>query len=237
MSNMEKFAVHATAKQVHRRHVLLRTAGVVALISTVLLLISFALANFVNKAGNFTVNVLEQGPDKAITISNNKDFSNPTTSLEADIIDQMDNTTESWLPENVDDVDGSHNGDNYIAYTFYVKNSGKETVSYQADIDILSVLKNADEAVRIKVYHNGEATLFAKRQKDKTDPEPDTTPFFSETKVMSQTFDNMKPGDQDKFTVVIWLEGNDPECVDNILGGEVKMAMRLKIINQNGELV
>ena len=30
---------------------------------------------------------------------------------------------------------------------------------------------------------------------------------------------------KDKVTVVIWLEGDDPECVNAILGGEMKMHM------------
>ena len=37
-----------------------------------------------------------------------------------------------------------------------------------------------------------------------------------------------KKGDIDKFTIVIWLEGDDPDCVDNILGGEIKMHMEIR---------
>ena len=38
----------------------------------------------------------------------------------------------------------------------------------------------------------------------------------------------MTPGDIDKFTIVIWLEGDDPDCIDNILGGEIKMHMEIR---------
>ena len=31
----------------------------------------------------------------------------------------------------------------------------------------------------------------------------------------------------DKYTIVIWLEGDDPECVDGLIGGEIKMHMNL----------
>jgi hypothetical protein len=31
----------------------------------------------------------------------------------------------------------------------------------------------------------------------------------------------------DKITIVIWLEGDDPECVNAILGGEMKMHMEI----------
>ena len=37
--------------------------------------------------------------------------------------------------------------------------------------------------------------------------------------------ENFNPGDIDKFTIVIFLEGDDPECLDNIIGGEMKMHM------------
>ena len=37
----------------------------------------------------------------------------------------------------------------------------------------------------------------------------------------------MVPGKVDKVTVVIWLEGDDPECVNAILGGEMKMHMNI----------
>ena len=236
MSNMDKFTVRVTAREVRNRNVRLRLVAVIALVAILLLLVAFTLAVYVDKAGNFTVDVIEWGPDTAISICDKPDFSNPSTYLEADAVYEMDNITEAWLPTDIDKVDGSHNGKDYIAYTFYVKNTGIKEISYQADIDILSVMRDADEAVRVKVYRNGTPTLFAKRQTGNSDPEPDTTPFFSETKVMSQSFDNMKSGDMDKYTVIIWLEGNDPECVDDIKGGEVKMIMRLKVLDQDEEL-
>ena len=35
----------------------------------------------------------------------------------------------------------------------------------------------------------------------------------------------MKPGDIDKFTIVVYLEGDDPDCTDDLIGGEMKMHM------------
>ena len=37
--------------------------------------------------------------------------------------------------------------------------------------------------------------------------------------------EGFNPGVRDKITVVIFLEGDDPECVNAILGGEMKMHM------------
>ena len=37
--------------------------------------------------------------------------------------------------------------------------------------------------------------------------------------------ENFAPGDIDKYTIVMWVEGSDLECTDNILGGEIKVHM------------
>ena len=144
----------------------------------------------------------------------------------------MDNITETWLPTDIDEIDGPHNGENYIAHTFYLKNVGTLDINYQAEIKILSVKKEADEAIRVKVYKNGDSTLYAKKQKGQDIPEPDTTPFYSIDKIMSQEYLNFKVGEVDKYTIVIWLEGNDPECVNNIIGGRVKLEMHFKITEE-----
>ena len=38
-----------------------------------------------------------------------------------------------------------------------------------------------------------------------------------------------KKGEIDKFTIVIWLEGNDPECTDEIRGGKIKFSMNFSV--------
>jgi hypothetical protein len=37
-------------------------------------------------------------------------------------------------------------------------------------------------------------------------------------------------GEVDRYTVVIWLEGEDPECVNEIMGGEAKFSMAFEVI-------
>ena len=59
--------------------------------------------------------------------------------------------SDMWLFEGT----AKKNGDNYIAYTFYIANEGKEITNYWYQINILDVIKNVDDAVRIKVYENG----------------------------------------------------------------------------------
>lgn len=226
---MRPFAVRATAKSVRKRNVMLKLGIIILLIIILLLGAFYALSVFVNKAGNFTV-WIQDGDMNLITLSDTPDFEKCSTMLEADIIPQMDNITKSWMPDNLTEIDGCHNGENYIAYTFYLKNAGINEIDYSSQIDIHAVTLGADHAVRVMVIKNGEERVYAKAQKDSTEPEPDTEPFLSNTVVMSDVTESFEPGEFDKYTVVIWLEGEDPECIDNIRGGVVKMSMHFKVL-------
>lgn len=232
MALLDKFVVRATAKSVRRKHILLRVSSVTLMICVLLLLVFYGFAHFANLFGTFTVKIKDMDDTTGITLSNDSTFEDTTAYIAANAIDKMDNITETWLPTDIDEIDGPHNGENYIAHTFYLKNVGTLDINYQAEIKILSVKKEADEAIRVKLYKNGEPTLYAKKQKGQEIPEPDTTPFYSIDKVMSQEYLNFKVGEVDKYTIVIWLEGNDPECVNNIIGGRVKLEMHFKITEQ-----
>lgn len=234
MGVMDRFTVNVTAKKIRKRNVRLRFWSTVALICTTILLMFYAFVHLANSLGNFTVRINERN-DAGIAICENRSFDNPTQYLVSPPVRNMDNITESWLPANLDEVDGSHNGKNYIAYTFYLKNVGTLSVDYQADLKILDVKKNADEAIRVKVYKNGVPTLYAKPQKGTLEPEPYTTPFYSIDKVSSDVYENFQIGEIDKYTIVVWLEGNDPECIDDIIGGRVKLAMHFQIVGGEDE--
>ncbi|MBR6548519.1 MAG: hypothetical protein IKT68_03150 [Clostridia bacterium] len=226
---MGRFAARVTARKLNRRKMFLRVAIVVALIAVTLLALFYGLSVFVNKAGNFTVMVPEEFAG-SLSLCNTADFSKPTTVIQADVVPEMTNITKAWLPENLHEVDGAHNGEDYIAHTFYVKNIGVDEIDYQAEIIIESAALGADEAVRVMIIRNGVETVYAKPQKGSTQPEPDATKnFASASRVMSEPIGGFAPGKTDKYTVVIWLEGNDPECVDDIKGGEVKMSMNLRV--------
>ena len=78
------------------------------------------------------------------------------------------------------------------------------------------------------IYFNGNKSVYAKVNSYTKEPEKDTFPFFNESTAVLEQRKDFKPGDIDKFTVVIWLEGDDEDCTDNILGGEIKMHMEIR---------
>ena len=79
------------------------------------------------------------------------------------------------------------------------------------------------------IYLNKDVKIYAKVNKLTKKPEKDTIAFRKDKDgtIIQEERQKMKPGDIDKITVVIWLEGNDPECVNAILGGEMKMHMNI----------
>lgn len=79
------------------------------------------------------------------------------------------------------------------------------------------------------VIRNDEQTIYAKPNEITGENEGGTaepTEKFNNSKdlVLKQR-QGMKSGDIDKFTIVIFLEGDDPDCTDELIGGEMKMHM------------
>lgn len=182
----------------------------------------FALSFMQENMGNFTINLnrLELFR-RGVAIADNGDFNNATARLAADALDNGTNIAAEDLPDNLDDIDGSHNGKNYVAYTFYIRNAGKTDLGYSAKLKVVSASKGVEKAARVRVYRNGKPTTYAAAAAN-GNPEPSTEPFASKDVVTTISHKNFRVGDVDKYTVVIWLDGDDPECVDKIIGGAVE---------------
>ncbi len=191
------------------------------------------------KGENFTITLdSEYGRESGLVIYESLQDKRQHTYLKCKDIDFFSDISILWLPENIDNEgDGSHNGEHYIAYTFYAENQGQETINYWSKIEIDDVIKDVDDAIRVMVIKNGERTVYAKLNHKTNQPEEGTVPFYSEEKklVMNEQTKDFKVGDIDKYTVVIWVEGDDPECLDNLIGGEIKMHMTLTEEHINNE--
>lgn len=202
-------------------------------IGLLVLLLSLLLAYFVigiiYNNGNFSI-TLDKNLyyDKGLIIYDNPDYKIYRTELRAASPDAFDNISYRWLPDNIDNQGGgSHNGRNYLAYTFFIENTGKDVSDYWTEVVVEDVIKNVDEAVRIRLYKDGEYVTYAKLSGNGT-VEPGTVPFKSDELVVREHISNFKPGDKSRYTLVLWIEGSDPECTDNILGGEFKVYMDFK---------
>ena len=89
--------------------------------------------------------------EKGIVIYDNPYDKNYRSRIQVEIPEKFDNISEKWLPSDIDKYEGNHNGDNYLAYSFYIENTGNDVSDYWGEIVIEDVIKNVDEAIRLRV--------------------------------------------------------------------------------------
>lgn len=277
------------AKQVRWK----RRAGVALVVLVLVLLLLWLVSWLLTTIGDLVITVDSGAAKKGISISEDAagtqfgEDGGPFK-LSAKMANEVTNITYDWLPATLDiEADGSHNGRNYLAYTFYLTNNGSETLDYQSQLKSVKAAKEADEACRVMVYRtrkekgeedfptNDSPEVFAKRNMTLADGKTldrdrgaDVLPFekifkkampqnytapsadeiaaaaeqpqnkepvdttgeeitiqeFKENDVIfEQEYEGLAPGATDRFTIVMWIEGEDPECLDVIRDGYVKM--------------
>ncbi len=231
-----------TADKIKKRKKFYKKSRIILLIVFLLLMLTFVVLSLAYNGGSFTVTLDPNFHTKSgIVVYTDEVKKEHVRRLYAENLKFMDNISMDWLPSNAKSFQGgSHNGDNYIGYTFYVENQGTEKQRYWYSIYIDDVIKSVDEAVWVMVILNDQAKVYAKPSSlngtaeviKKTSPltGPDyrtTEKFYMNNIPVMETRTDFKPGDIDKITVFIWLEGDDPDCQDNLLGGEIKMHMEI----------
>ena len=219
--------VKLNSKKIHERERKIKTIKIGLLIIVLFLIIIYFILRIVYEAGDFTISLDPQFAQKSgIVMYEKSSEKEDKRILKATKVEFMDNISVKWLPDNLNKVgEGSHNGDNYLAYSFYIENKGSNVINYWYEIKIDDVIKNVDRAIRVMVYKNDEKTIYAKPNENTGEAEPGTTKFYSGEEVLVEGRKEFKPGDIDKFTIVIFIEGDDPDCIDALIGGEMKMHM------------
>ncbi|MDD2377690.1 MAG: hypothetical protein PHD10_03915 [Bacilli bacterium] len=231
----DKLVVKVTAEQLYRRKLLMKILKMAFLILLLLFAIIYLILYVVNSGGYFTITLDRNLRYKSsIKMSSNSNFGELETIIKVKSLEYMDNITESWIPPDINEKEGNNSKDNYLAYTFFIKNEGESQIDYIREIKIESVIKNVDEAARVALYFNDEKKVYAKRNAS-GEPEKGTIKFISNHQVLKEKRKKFKPGEVDKYTIVIWLEGNDEDCVDDIIGGEMKMSMLITEELKKGE--
>ncbi len=227
----------------------------IVIIATILVT-GYIMAAFYTNSGEFVIRVDHPG-EKFLVLSETTDFSEELITLKGRAIKNADNISIFDINPNVAEVDGEHNGPNYIAFTFYVKNLNSEPITYTYSLNIEEATKGIEHATWVALYHNGKQQIFAKESKsggpesqfsgwqfpfyeDALDPQQysydektgiyqlETKEFASERVMAMAQRDELQPQEYDKFTVVMWLEGEDPECVNDILGGTIEAMMQFR---------
>lgn len=199
------------------------------------LLVMYIISMLLTQWGDLVISIGDLGDDsgKTIMLSESANFDDAAVKLNGGAVKDVTNITKAWLPKGLDNYKGGqHNGKNYLAYTFYLKNTGTKDLKYNTTMTITGVSKSADEAIRIQIYKNGKENTYAKgTYKDRKIAETDATKWVDTDDVIKTKDSDLKTGAVDKFTVVMWIEGNDRECVDAIRGGTIRSQMVFDVVS------
>lgn len=204
--------------------------------------------------GSFTIDLGKELRDKHMVISETQDFTDSDNKLFAKPIDNAIPIGIRGIPEaiplEIDEIsyfhDGSNNGINYFAYTFYTKNQGKEPLHYNLTLYINKAKTNIDAAIRVMIIATNDLDgekivneeVYAKVQGDNGEdpgkPEEGTQPFFANKIIINENRFDFNAGMVDKYTIIMWLHGEDIDCTDigdrSIKNGKLSMSMKFSII-------
>ncbi len=141
----------------------------------------------------------------------------------------------------------------FYSFSFYLVNNSDRAVNVDYSLTIEEMVKRSgaschvDEALRVMFIEDepllseNTYTIYQKRNKPAEEMTPAEREFFSqinytnvfdfesENCVFSRTgymgLVNFPSGGVKRFTVVLWLEGNDPECINDIFGERLRLSL------------
>ena len=231
-ANVRESFLRRTAKEIRGYNQRMKLLGAMLLMLLVVAIILYVISALYSNSGSFTVAIDKTEMTKyGLSLSESREMTHLTSNLNAKISEEITNISGEIIPANIDEIDGVHNGVNYIAYTFYLQNRGEVEVPVEYSVDMSNITQGLDEAIRLRLYVDGVPTTYAKTRRDGTGPEPGTTAFYSAVSMTKGRIESLVPGEVVKFTVVLWIEGPDPDCLDDLIGGVMKVDMNFNVIH------
>ena len=225
-------------------------ASTIAIVTSLILLLLFAAFTiYGNKVGNFVINV-DSHTDVRLSLSSQSDLSRQTERLAYDSVMELNDTTYAWLPNdiarqgvgNVSDTEKS----TYLAYSFYLINNSSRALDYDMELNLLDTIGDPLGMVRVmlieeendtfdssnRIYALPEQTVEREQalQADLATLRSYTTESFllGENKLFSVNVKDFEAGAHRKYTVVIWLEGCDPDCNNDHIAARAKMQLDIQ---------
>ena len=183
-----------------------------------------------NRNGNLTIFVDRSSITKSLSLSESSTLSNPKGKIYGPSLDGAWDTSEDYIPSDVYLKDGNNSGKNYMAYTFYVFNSGIERLDYSMKFEMENTSKNLDDVIRVRFYVNDVLTTYAKKSTVTDEPETGTTAFESDSLITSHTITDFDPNEVTKYSIVVWVAGEDYECTNEKIGGSITLSMTFSVL-------
>jgi len=186
-----------------------------------------------------TIYVNRTTATKTLSLSESVTLTNPAGELSAPALTNAWDEIEDNIPSYSDLIDGDssksegvsydNSKKNYIAYTFYLYNSGTEKLDYTMTFNIDFVEKDADSMIRVRIYEDGELTTYAKKN-SRGEPEYRTTAFSDEDVIVHKEYKDFDVDQVRKYSIVIWVEADDPDTTNEKIGGALVLSMQFNVV-------
>ena len=215
----------------------------------IMLLLSF-LTYYGQNSGNFVMSVDEDAFKRGIAISDSSSFETMNRWLTADPVEDVRDTTLQHIDLfEIINAEGAYKEtrSNYLAYTFFLRNVGTETTPVDYEVVITNQSMNIAEAIRVMIIVDGQVaydeqgiryieceskTMYQAPDKHDIvykDYLQDFTLFKSTDIICNERIFDIRPEQTKKISVIMWLEGEDPECIETLASAKIKITMNLSI--------
>lgn len=221
------------------------------------LLALFFYAFLANMVGFFRVTLSNELLTQGFLLSYDKAFSDPAPYLDTGRMQEVNAINIQDIQEQIAGLDGPLALDNLTACSFYVKNNSNATQSFKWSLNRNRSTRGVDRACWIAFFEEDEAGIYSMANtQDPTLPERQEglllTPFraslknpqytleeddswslealpFEDERIICRGSDaSFAPGEVKRFTVIIWVEGTDPDAVESMLGGHAGFGVTFK---------
>jgi len=231
-----------------------RLYRIIMIVCLIIMILLGVLTYYGQNSGNFVLTVDENAYRRGITLCETSDFRTENRWLTADPVEDVRDITLKQIPiKNILLQDGSYKGlgvkkRKYLAYTFYIKNIGEEVTDVRYYINITKEDKDISSAIRLMIFMDGYvvedewgneeikfATANIYEKNNGNDPVyydelNDYTYFVDDKMICDSVISALEPTQFKKITVILWLEGEDPECTAELYGSNIKMTMNFEIM-------
>lgn len=198
------------------------------IITGILSIIFIFITVYAQHAGVFTINMTHDLADKGIILSESLSFEEESDTLSVEAIDNaLDILGSSIKLAEVEATDGQYYDEHfdYVAYTFYIKNTGLETINLSYNLQVLEEYKNVGDATIVRIIQSQyvEGNTFINRIDNQYMKEDNNKSFASDTVEIFQ------PGEIRKFTLLMWFDGR--YTTPDMIGGAIKFNFTFGIVN------
>lgn len=206
-----------------------KRAAIWAAVGSIGMAVFIIIAFSIIHVDRFTISI-ENDPSLCLTLDEKHE--EKTTQLIAPPLLKAADTQYTYILEDLDESLGSKNTDYYFAYSFYLGGVSAEnkSINYNLAMTLDRYSNSLEEAIRVMIIRNGEKQIYAKPNSDgsakpiyygedhsATPEQIGITRTFRENKNIIVEAYEIKPGEFDKYTIVMWIDGW--ESVNEMKGG------------------